>query len=161
MPGDQHEAQLRRRAHHQQLQLAQRDLGWSLDVSRQRLLQIPNNQKKPKGMVAPASPPAPGFHLGTTPRVHRPSRDLRQPVLGRTRYPLPHRRHRLFYQHLLLAIRDRPNTVRSIRNFDPLPDAMREQANWARLLSDPEWGSPVLSGEGPRKIPFIDITDEY
>ena len=73
--------------------------------------------------------------------------------------PSPDRRHRLFYQHLLLAVGDRRGNVRSIRNFDPLPEEIREQANWARLLSDPEWGSPILSREGLRKIPFIDIAD--
>lgn len=73
--------------------------------------------------------------------------------------PSRDRRHRLFYQHLLLAVGDRRGSVRSIRNFDPLPDAIREQASWARLLSDPKWGAPILSREGPRKISFIDITD--
>lgn len=33
------------------------------------------------------------------------------------------------------------------------------QASRGRLLSDPDWGSPIESRQGPRKIPFIDITD--
>jgi hypothetical protein len=75
--------------------------------------------------------------------------------------PSPDRRHRLFYQRLLQAVGDRQGNVRSIHNFDPLPDAIREQARWARLLSDPEWGSPALSLDASRKIPFIDITADY
>lgn len=73
--------------------------------------------------------------------------------------PSPDRRHRLFYHHLLLAIGDRHGDIRSIRNFDPLPEAIRKQASWARLLNDPEWGTPIPSRQDPRKIPFIDITD--
>lgn len=75
--------------------------------------------------------------------------------------PSPDRRHRLFYQHLLavLGATGAGDGVPSIRNFDPLPQAIREQASWGRLLSDPEWGSPIESRDGPRKIPFIDITD--
>jgi hypothetical protein len=72
--------------------------------------------------------------------------------------PSPDRRHRLFYHHLLVAVGDRPGDVPSIRNFDPLPDAIREQASWGRLLSDPEWGSPILSSERGCQISFIDIT---
>ena len=77
--------------------------------------------------------------------------------------PSPDRRHRLFYQHLLsvLAVRDGRGDIPSIRNFDPLPDAIREQASWGRLLSEPEWGSPISSREGPRRVPFIDITGDY
>ena len=77
--------------------------------------------------------------------------------------PSPGRRHRPFYQHLLsvLAVGDGRDDTPSIRNFDPLLDAIREQASRGRLLSDPEWGLPILSDEGLRKIPFIDITDAY
>ena len=42
-----------------------------------------------------------------------------------------------------------------------LPDDIREQASWGRLLSDPEWASPLPPRGTPRKIPFIDITDSY
>jgi hypothetical protein len=77
--------------------------------------------------------------------------------------PSPDRRHRLFYQHLLsvLAAGEGRRGVPSIHNFDPLPDAIREQASWGRLLSDPEWGSLIVPHQGPRKIPFIDIGDAY
>jgi hypothetical protein len=77
--------------------------------------------------------------------------------------PAPDRRHRRFYQHLLtaLGIDDVRDDVPSIRNFDPLPDAIREQASWGRLLSDPDWGTLIVSRKVPRMIPFIDITDEY
>jgi TniQ len=75
--------------------------------------------------------------------------------------PSPDRRHRLFYQHLLtiLGASGGRGRVPSARNFDPLPKEIREQASWGRLLSDPEWGSPIETREGPRKIPFTDITD--
>jgi len=75
--------------------------------------------------------------------------------------PSPDRRHRRFYLHMLavLDLDDERDDVPSIRNFDPLPDAIRERASWGRLISDPEWGSPLESREGPRKIPFMDIND--
>jgi hypothetical protein len=78
--------------------------------------------------------------------------------------PTPDRRHRRSYQHLLtvLGVDGARDYVPSIRNFDPLPDAIREQASWGRLLSDPGWGNYIDdSREGARLIPFIDITDEY
>jgi TniQ len=77
--------------------------------------------------------------------------------------PSPDCRHRLVYQHLLsvLGASRTVGRVPSVRNFDPLPQEIREQASWGGLLSDPEWGSPIESREGPRKIPFIDITDAY
>jgi hypothetical protein len=40
-------------------------------------------------------------------------------------------------------------------------DDIREQASWGRLISDAEWGTPILSGERSRKLPFVDITDAY
>jgi hypothetical protein len=75
--------------------------------------------------------------------------------------PTPERTHRRFYQHLLavLSLNDEDD-IPSIRNFDPLPDAIREQASRGRLLSDPGWDSPIASDENPRMIPFIDITDD-
>jgi hypothetical protein len=45
--------------------------------------------------------------------------------------------------------------------FGSLPDDVREQASWGRLISDPEWGTPILSGERSRNLPFVDITDGY
>jgi hypothetical protein len=48
----------------------------------------------------------------------------------------------------------------SIRSFGILPKDIREQASWGRLLSDPEWGWPILQPSVPRKIPFIDITGD-
>jgi hypothetical protein len=74
--------------------------------------------------------------------------------------PAPDRRHRRFYQHLLtvLGVDGARDYVPSIRNFDPLPDAIREQASWGRLLSDAEWGDYAHdSRAGQRLIPFIDI----
>jgi len=77
--------------------------------------------------------------------------------------PSPDRRHRLFYQHLLTVLGSSRAVGRmpSVRNFDPLPQEVREQASWGRLLSAPDWGSPIESRDGPREIPFIDITDDY
>lgn len=77
--------------------------------------------------------------------------------------PVPDRRHRLFYQHMLavLGVDDWTRGTVSIRGFGSLPDDIREQARWGRLLSDPEWGWPLPQAGIPRKIPFIDITDAY
>lgn len=77
--------------------------------------------------------------------------------------PSPDRRHRLFYQHLLtvLGASSAGGRVPSIRQLQSSPQEIREQASWGRLLSDPEWGSPTERREGPRKIPFIDITGDY
>ena len=74
--------------------------------------------------------------------------------------PAPDRRHRRFYQHLLtvLGIHGARDYVPSIRNFDPLPDAIREQASRGRLLSDPKWGT-YIDHSRTGVIPFIDITD--
>jgi hypothetical protein len=76
--------------------------------------------------------------------------------------PVPDRRHRLFYQHILavLGLGDGA-TLRSMRVFDPLPRDIQEQARWGRLLSDPEWGSPSPAATASRIIRFIDITDDY
>jgi hypothetical protein len=41
-----------------------------------------------------------------------------------------------------------------------LPDAIREQASWGRLPSDPGGNYIDDLREGPCKIPFIDITDD-
>jgi hypothetical protein len=78
--------------------------------------------------------------------------------------PVPDQRHRLFYQHMLTVLGvDDDWRLRgpSIRNFGTLPKDIREQASWGRLLSDPEWGWPLPQSGVPRKIPFIDITDDY
>jgi hypothetical protein len=76
--------------------------------------------------------------------------------------PMPDRRHRLFYQHLLteLAIENAP-PLRTMRIFKPLPGDIQEQARWGRLLNDPEWGTPPPAKAIPKRIPFIDITDDY
>jgi hypothetical protein len=76
--------------------------------------------------------------------------------------PAPDRRHRLFYQHLVtqLDISD-GQPPRTMRVFDPLPRDIQEQARWGRLLSDPEWGAPPPPAVIPRKILYIDITDDY
>jgi hypothetical protein len=76
--------------------------------------------------------------------------------------PTTDRRHRLFYQHMLAVLGvdyDWTRRTASIRRFGTLPGDIREQAGWGRLLSDPEWGSPIPSHGTPSKIPFIDITD--
>jgi hypothetical protein len=78
--------------------------------------------------------------------------------------PTADRRHRLFYQHMLAVLginSDRPRRTVSIRRFGTLPESIREQAGWGRVLSDPEWGSPIPTHGAPSKIPFIDITDAY
>jgi hypothetical protein len=75
--------------------------------------------------------------------------------------PVPDGRHRLFYQHMLaiLDVDDWTRRTASVRGFGSLPDDIREQASWGRILSDPEWGSPLPPPGTPHKIPFIDITD--
>jgi hypothetical protein len=85
------------------------------------------------------------------------------PYWAKLPVPVPDRRHRLFYQHMLavLGIDDWTRRSASIRGFGSLPDDIREQASWGRLLSDPEWTSPLPPRGTPRKIPFIDITDSY
>jgi hypothetical protein len=75
--------------------------------------------------------------------------------------PAPDRRHRLFYQRLLveLAVGDTP--LRTMRTFDPLPRDIQEQARWGRHLNDPDWGAPPPAVGVAEAIPFIDITDDY
>lgn len=70
--------------------------------------------------------------------------------------------HRLFYQHMLtvLGVDDWTRRTASIRGFGSLPDDIREQAGWGRILSDPEWGT-LPPPRPPRKIPFFDITNAY
>lgn len=76
--------------------------------------------------------------------------------------PAPDRRHRLFYQRLLAELSvDSGRPLRTIRDFAPLPGDIQEQARWGRVLSDPEWGTPAPLFATPRRIPFIDITDNY
>jgi hypothetical protein len=84
------------------------------------------------------------------------------PYWARLALPAPDRRHKLFYERLLaeLAIEDR-GILQTIRNFDPLPGDIQEQARWGRLLSDLEWGLPSPVTVTPLKVPFIDITDNY
>lgn len=76
--------------------------------------------------------------------------------------PARNRRHRIFYQRLLteLAI-DNRTRPRTMRIFDPLPGDIQEQARWGRILSDPEWGAPPPALVVSKKIPFIDISDDY
>jgi hypothetical protein len=85
------------------------------------------------------------------------------PYWAKRAVPEPGRRHRLFYQHMLavLSVDDWTRRTASIRGFGSLPEEIRKQASWGRLLSDPEWGSPLPSHGTPRKVPFIDITDAY
>jgi hypothetical protein len=86
------------------------------------------------------------------------------PYWAKLAVPAADRRHRLFYQHLLAVLgvgNDWTRRTASIRRFGTLPEDIREQAGWGRLLSDPEWGTPIPSHGTPSKIPFIDITDGY
>jgi len=102
--------------------------------------------------------------VGGTPRVHGPRCHVREPYWAKRAVPVPDRRHRLFYQHMLAVLGvddDWTRRTGSIRGFGSLPDDIREQASWGRLISDPQWGTPILSGERSRKLPFIDITDAY
>jgi hypothetical protein len=76
--------------------------------------------------------------------------------------PVPDRQHRLFYQRLLAElIIDKASPLRTMRIFDPLPGDIQEQARWGRLLTDPQWGAPPPTTAIPKRIPFIDITDDY
>jgi hypothetical protein len=72
-------------------------------------------------------------------------------------------RYRRFFQHLLttLGIGYDPDEMPSIGNFDPLLGAIREQATWDRLLSDPDWGTLIESHKAPRVVRFIDIANGY
>jgi hypothetical protein len=76
--------------------------------------------------------------------------------------PVPDRRHRLFYERLLTELGiDNISPLRTMRIFNPLPQDIQEQARWGRLLSDSEWGAPLLAAAIPKSVPFIDITDDY
>lgn len=76
--------------------------------------------------------------------------------------PAPDRRHLRFYRHLLAEVTfDKASPLRTMKTFDPLPGDIQEQARWGRLLCDPEWGAPPPAMAVPKKIPFIDITDDY
>jgi len=76
--------------------------------------------------------------------------------------PVPDRRHRLFYLQVLAELGvDNEMQLRSMRTFDPLPGDIQEQAQWGRILSDPEWGAPPPARAVRKTIPFIDITDDY
>lgn len=76
--------------------------------------------------------------------------------------PTADRSHRLFYHRLLteLAVKN-ATQLRSMRIFDPLPGDIQEQAQWGRILSDPEWGAPPAATAVRKTIPFIDITEDY
>jgi hypothetical protein len=76
--------------------------------------------------------------------------------------PTPDRRHRLFYLRLLVELGvDKDFQLRSMRTFDPLPGDIQGQARWGRIMSDPEWGAPPPASAVRKKIPFIDVTDDY
>jgi len=50
----------------------------------------------------------------------------------------------VFYQRLLTELGiDGGQPLRTVQDFAPLPGDIQEQARWERLLSDPEWGSPL------------------
>jgi hypothetical protein len=100
--------------------------------------------------------------LDTSPGVRPLAAIFASPFWAALAVPAPDRRHRRFYQHLLtvLGIDGARDYVPSIRNFDPLPDAIREQASMGRLLSDPKWGT-YTDDSRTGLIPFIDITDHY
>lgn len=48
-----------------------------------------------------------------------------------------------------------------MRNFDPLPGDIQEQARWGRTLSDPDWGALPPATAVPKTVPYVDITDDY
>lgn len=76
--------------------------------------------------------------------------------------PRADRRHRLFYEHLTaeLGISDgRP--LQTVRAFDPLPADIHAQAEWGRVLSDPDWNTPPPPGADPLWILNLDISDAY
>jgi hypothetical protein len=84
------------------------------------------------------------------------------PYWAEVAVPAFSRRHLLFYQRLLAELKlDDEIRLRTMRIFDPLPRDIQEQARWGRLLSDPDWGAPPPVGVAPRRIAFIDITDDY
>ncbi len=62
------------------------------------------------------------------------------PYWAKRAVPEPDRRHRLFYQHMLavLSVDDWTRRAASIRGFGSLPEEIRKQASWGRLLSGPE-----------------------
>jgi hypothetical protein len=76
--------------------------------------------------------------------------------------PVSDRKHRLFYQRLLVELAiGKTSPLRTMRIFDPLPGDIQEQARWGRLLTDPEWGALPRPGGVSKAIPFIDITNDY
>lgn len=76
--------------------------------------------------------------------------------------PTADRQHRLFYQRLLADLGlDIGTRLRTMRIFDPLPSDIQEQAQWSRILSDPEWGALPSTTAVPKMIPYFDITDDY
>lgn len=76
--------------------------------------------------------------------------------------PRRDRRHRLFYEHLAAELRisdGRP--LKTVRAFDPLPADIHAQAEWGRVLSDPEWHT-LPPPDADRLLIFnLDITDGY
>jgi hypothetical protein len=76
--------------------------------------------------------------------------------------PRADRQHRLFYEHLAaeLGISDgRP--LQTVRAFDPLPADIHAQAEWGRVLSDPDWNTLPPPGADRLWVLNLDITDGH
>src|ERR1700684_3289415 len=90
------------------------------------------------------------------------------PVLARPHWaeraiPTLDKQCKLFYQHILTElglVDERTSRTLSIRHFGPLADDIHDQAKWGRLLTAEDFGAPYPAGVGPRRIPYIDITDD-
>jgi hypothetical protein len=88
---------------------------------------------------------------------------LASPYWAERAVPTLDKQHKLFYQHILTVLglddeRTRPGL--SMTDFGPLADEIHDQARWGRILTNEDYGAPYPDGVGPRRIPYIDITDD-
>jgi hypothetical protein len=88
---------------------------------------------------------------------------LASPYWAERAVPTLDKQHKLFYQHILAELGlddERTSRTLSMKHFGPLADDIHDQAKWGRLLTDEDFGAPYPAGVGPRRIPYIDITDD-
>jgi hypothetical protein len=86
-----------------------------------------------------------------------------RPYWAERAVPTLDKQHKLFYQHILTVLGlddERISRTLSMRHFGSLADDIHDQAKWSRLLTDEGFGAPYPVGVGPRRIPYVDITDD-